>query len=144
MTESVKTHWMGEMTFESNIDGFSVKMDADPQFGGTNFGTRPKPMVLSALAGCTGMDVVSILRKKKVDFQSLNIDIVAEVSETHPKYYQKIHMVFEITGKNFNDNREIYEKVERAIQLSAESYCGVSYMLRNTCDITREIQLFNT
>jgi putative redox protein len=143
MIESVETRWMGDMAFESQIDGFPVKMDADQQFGGTGFGFRPKPLVLSSLAGCTGMDIVSILQKKKVNFRSFNIAISAEVTETHPKYYKKIHMIFEITGEYFSGNQDILEKVERAVRLSAESYCGVSTMLKNTCEISREIRLIS-
>ncbi|MFH1161491.1 MAG: OsmC family protein [bacterium] len=75
MIEVVETRWMGHLAFEANIDGFHVKMDTSPQHGGTGFGPRPKPMVLSSLAGCTGMDVVSILTKKRVEFAGLKIII---------------------------------------------------------------------
>ena len=144
MSEIVETRWMGQMSFEAKIDGYPIKMDASPDFGGSNFGPRPKPMVLSSLAGCTGMDVVSILKKKRVEFTDLRIVIDGEMTDTHPKYYRKIHIVFEFTGDNFDGNEEIHSKVKRAVELSSENYCGVSAMLKNPSEITWEIRLKNS
>jgi len=143
MQEFVETRWMGQMTFEAAIDGYPIRMDSSPEHGGSNFGPRPKPMVLSSLAGCTGMDVVSILTKKRITFQDFKIQIHAEMTETHPKYYHKIHLVYHFTGENFEGNTELYEKIKRSIELSSDNYCGVSAMLRKSCDITWEIQLKN-
>ena len=68
MNEIINTDWVGNMSFDSEIDGYQLHFDADEQFDGTHHGPKPKPVVLSALAACTGMDVVSILRKKQVKF----------------------------------------------------------------------------
>ncbi|MFH1296072.1 MAG: OsmC family protein [Bacteroidota bacterium] len=144
MNEFVETRWMGKMTFEASIDGIPVKMDANPKHGGSSFGPRPKPMVLSSLAGCTGMDIVSILTKKRITFSDFRILINAEVTETHPKYYHKIHLIFQFTGENFKGNQEVYEKIKRSIDLSSDNYCGVNAMLRKTCDISWEIRLMNS
>lgn len=135
---------MGHMTFEAAIDGFPVRMDASLEHGGKNFGPRPKPMVLSSLAGCTGMDVVSILSKKRIAFGDFRILINAVMTETHPKYYHKIHLIYRFTGENFEDNKELYEKIKHSIELSNDNYCGVSAMLRKSCDISWEIQLKNS
>ncbi len=143
MSDTVVATLTGNVAFEANIDGFSVKMDADPMFGGTGFGPRPKPMVLSALAGCTGIDIVSILRKKQVPLKAFRVLITGETTETHPKYYHKIHLVFEVTGEHFEGNQSVHDKVARAIQLSADTYCGVSAMLRHAAEITHEIRLIN-
>ena len=143
MNETVITNWVGGMAFESRIDDFTVTMDTDPQYGGTHHGPRPKPLVLSSLAGCTGMDVVSILIKKKVSLNAFRISINAEVTETHPKYYNKIHLIFEVTGEGFEGNQEIYAKVQRAVELSRDSYCGVNAMLSYAAEITHEIRLVN-
>ncbi len=143
MQEFVETRWMGQMTFEAAIDGYPVKMDASPEHGGSNFGPRPKPIILSSLAGCTGMDIVSILTKKRITFHDFRILIHAEMTETHPKYYHKIHLVYHFTGENFEGNMELFEKIKRSIELSSDNYCGVSAMLRKSCDITWEIQLKN-
>jgi len=143
MTDTVVTDLTGNVAFESNIEGYSVKMDADPQFGGSGFGPRPKPLLLSALAGCAGIDVVSIIRKKQVPFKSFRIVTIGETTDTHPKYYKKITLVFEITGENFEGDQSVYEKVARAVQLSAENYCGVNAMLKLAAEITYEIRLIN-
>ncbi len=144
MSETVETRWMGQMSFEAKIDGYPIKMDASPEFGGRNYGPRPKPMVLSSLAGCTGMDVVSILKKKRVEFTDFRVVIDGELTTTHPKYYSKIHIIFEFTGDNFEGNDEIYSKVKRAVELSSENYCGVSAMLKNSSEISWEITLKNS
>ena len=144
MNEIVETTWMGHMAFEAKIDGYSIKMDTTPDHGGTNFGPRPKPMVLSSLAGCTGMDVVSILKKKRVEFTSFRIKINGEMTETHPKYYNKIHITYEFTGNNFEGDNEIYAKIKRAVELSSENYCGVNAMLKNSSEISWDILLKNS
>jgi putative redox protein len=141
MSESVQTKWLGHMAFESTIDQFVIPMDADEKSGGTNSGPRPKPMLLSALAGCTGMDVISILEKKKVIPASFDISVLGTMTEEHPKYYQKIHIIYKFTGDHFSGNEEILIKINRAIQLSREKYCGVSAMLQNSCEITHEVIL---
>jgi len=143
MKEFVETRWMGQMTFEGSIDGFPVRMDASPEHGGSSFGLKPKPMILLSLAGCTGMDVVSILNKKRFVFNDFRILINAEMTETHPKYYHKIHLIFQFTGENFEGNEELYGKIKRSVELSSDNYCGVSAMLRKSCDISWEIQLKN-
>lgn len=143
MTDTVVTNLTGNVAFESNIEGYTVKMDADPAFGGSGFGPRPKPLLLSALAGCAGIDVASIMRKKQVPFKSFSITTTGETTDTHPKYYKKIHVVFEITGENFEGDGPVYEKVSRAVHLSTESYCGVNAMLRLAAEITHEIRLIN-
>ncbi|TSA27428.1 MAG: OsmC family peroxiredoxin [Bacteroidetes bacterium] len=144
MDEFVETKWMGNMTFEATIDGFPVRMDATPEHGGTGFGPRPKPIVLSSLAGCTGMDVVSILAKKRISYTEFKILILAEMTESHPKYYHKIHLTYQFTGENFEGNQELFEKISRSIELSSDNYCGVTAMLRKSCDISWELQLQNS
>jgi putative redox protein len=144
MAEVVETQWMGNMAFESRIDSYTFRMDSDESHGGTSQGPRPKPLVLSALAGCTGMDIVSILQKKKVVFDSFTISVSGELTETFPKYYKQIHIVFTMTGPGFENNADVLAKVERAVQLSHENYCAVSAMLKGSCEISHEIRLQNS
>lgn len=132
------------MSFEAGIDGFQIRMDAGSEHGGKGYGPRPKPMVLSSLAGCTGMDVVSILAKKRITYTDFRIKINAELTESHPMYYHKIHLIYHFTGENFEGNTEITDKIRRAIELSSDNYCGVSAMLRKSCDISWELQLKNS
>ena len=144
MNEIIHTDWVGKMMFDSEIDGRPIHFDAEEQFGGSQFGHRPKPVVLSALAACTGMDVVSILGKKQVKFTKFRISADGELAEEHPKYYRKIHLVFYVTGPDFSDNEEIKTKVNRSVRLSLDKYCAVSAMLKNSCEITDEIILLDS
>jgi putative redox protein len=141
MNECINADWIGNMSFDSEIDGHLIHFDAEEKFGGTNRGPRPKPVVLSSLAACTGMDVVSILGKKQVKFTAFRISVSGEMSEEFPKYYQKIHLVYTIAGPGFKENEEIMVKVNRAVRLSRDTYCAVSAMLKNSCEITDEIIL---
>jgi len=143
MKEIVFTTWLGNMAFETSIDGCGIKMATDPKAGGNGLGPRPKPLDLSALAGCTGMDVISILQKKKVIPTSFRVLIEGDLTEEHPKIYKDINIIFEITGPGYKDNQDIYLAVQRAVELSSDKYCGVSAMLKGTCTIMHEILLLN-
>jgi putative redox protein len=144
MNEVIHTDWIGNMSFDSIVDGHQISFDAEEQFGGTLHGPRPKPVVLSALAACTGMDVVSILKKKQVKFTAFRISVSGEVSEQYPKYYQKIHLQYLISGSGFKDDEEIKTKVNRAVRLSRDQYCAVSAMLKNSCEITDEVIILDS
>ena len=144
MTETVITNWVGDMVFESVIEGFKMTMDSDEQYGGTHKGPRPKPVFLGALAGCTGMDVIAILRKKKVNTDSLKISVSGELAEEYPKLYRKIHIIFEFRGAGFKDNADVQAKAERAVKLSQDTYCALSAMIKNSCEITNEIVLLDS
>jgi putative redox protein len=135
MTE-VKTRWLNNMTFESKVGDHTIMMDAGPKVGGNNQGSRPKPLLLTSLAGCTGMDVVSLLKKMRVDFKDLQIDVQGELTEEHPKFYHKIHIIYILKGTDIDR-----AKVEKAVQLSQDKYCGVSAMLRKAAEITYEIRI---
>ncbi len=143
MNEKVETTWNGNMAFEANIDGYSVKMDALPNFGGSNYGPRPKPYLLSALAGCGAMDVISILNKKKIIPSEFRILVDGELTEVHPKYYKNIVVTYELKGVNWENDPVVLAAVKRAVQLSVENYCGVNAMLKGTCNISHEIRILN-
>ena len=97
--------------------------------------TRPKPLLLSALAGCTGMDVIYILRKMKVEPTYFNVNIDADLTEEHPVTYSRIHLTYEFKASDSLDEH----KVETAVGLSQEKYCGVSAMLRAASELTYAI-----
>ena len=88
--ESINLQWLEGMSFEADVDGFKVAIDADPEFGGKSKGPKPKPLMMVALAGCTGMDIVSLLNKMRVDYESLNIIVEGDLTEEHPKHYTKM------------------------------------------------------
>ena len=124
------------MAFETMMGEHKVVVDADPQFGGEEKGPLPKPLLLNSLAGCTGMDVVSLLKKMRVEFSDLSIKIEANLTDEHPKYYDKIHLIYSIKAKE-----EDRAKVEKAVNYSQERYCGVSFMLAKAAELTYEIDL---
>lgn len=132
---TIDLNWESGMYFSSEVNGHKVYVDADASVGGTNKAPRPKPLMLVALAGCTAMDVVSLLNKMKVSFSYFNIKINAELTEEHPKIYNKIHIIYQIKGNNIDKS-----KVEKAVNLSQEKYCGVSAMFKKFAQVSFEIQ----
>ena len=134
MSEMVTTSWAGAMTFESEIGEHKIILDASTEFGGTNKGPRPKTLLLSALAGCTGMDVIAILNKMRIKPDGFRIEASGIASEVHPKIFTKIHLKYIFQGTNLP-----FEKLENAVNLSRERYCAVNAMLGKAADITAEI-----
>jgi putative redox protein len=134
MKDTINVKWMGDMAFEAAIREHRVIMDANEDSGGHNKGPRPKPMLMASLAGCTGMDVMSILKKMKVEVKDLNIRVEGIIAEEHPKIYTSMHLIYEFKGDNMPMDRLI-----RAIELSQEKYCGVSLSLQKAMPVTWEI-----
>jgi putative redox protein len=130
----VNVNWTGDMAFDAEVNGFNIKLDAAEKVGGKNSGPRPKPLILVALGGCTGMDVVSILKKMRVEPDYFNVEVSGEMTEEHPKYYHKLHINYLFRGKDLP-----MAKLEKAVNLSQERYCGVSEMLKKAAEITHEI-----
>lgn len=127
------TQHMGKMQFDSVINGHHITIDTVEAGGGDNLGPNPKPLLLSALAGCTGMDVVSTLNKMRAEYSDFSIDIEADLTDEHPRVYSEIRMTYKIKTEN-------HDKMERAVKLSKEQYCGVSAMLKMVCPVKFEIQ----
>lgn len=122
---------MGKMAFEStNPSGKILRIDAGEEDGGESSGYRPKALMLSSLAGCTGLDVASLMKKMKLDVDDFTIDIVAELSDEHPQTYEKVIMEYHFYGNNLNE-----KKLQKAIDLSFEKYCGVSEMFKKFADV---------
>ena len=125
--------WTSGMAFEAEQEGQRIPIDV-PGPDGTSRGVRPKGLLLAGLGGCTGMDVVSILEKMRVPFEGLSVDVSADQSEDHPKVFTAIRVTYRFRGRDLP-----MDKLERAVQLSQEKYCGVSAMLGKTAAITTEI-----
>ncbi|NTX00014.1 MAG: OsmC family protein [Geobacteraceae bacterium] len=136
MNKEISVFWKGEMAFEALIDGHSVMMDATPAAGGTNQGPTPKPLLMASLGGCTGMDVISLARKMRQEVESLEIKLQGTITEEHPMHYTAIHMVYIFKGKDLDP-----EKLQKAIDLSQEKYCGVNATLRRGMPVTSEIKI---
>ena len=136
MKSSINLNWKNDMTFESELNGHKIVLDASPEVGGHNNGVRPKPLMLLALAGCTGMDVVSILKKMRVELDNFDVEVIADTTEEHPKHYYKMHVIYKFWGKDLP-----FEKLEKAVSLSDERYCGVTAVYKKAMEITHEIQV---
>jgi putative redox protein len=132
----VNTSWVEGLLFDSLINNeHHVILDAKPESGGSNKGPNPKPLLLTSLAGCTGMDVVALLNKMRVNFSDFTIDVSAELGDEHPKMYQKIHLIY-----NIRMDEADHDKMQKAVDLSQDKYCGVSAMLKKVCPVTWEIK----
>lgn len=134
MTNKITTHWKGGLTFESdNPSGKFITMDTDVE-GKERKGLSPKAMMLSSLAGCSALDVISILDKMKVEIDDFKIDVSGELTEEHPKYYHSVVVDYHFYGSNMDK-----KKCDRAVQLSVEKYCGVMEMFRRFANIETNI-----
>ncbi|MBU8912415.1 MAG: OsmC family protein [Spirochaetales bacterium] len=134
MSHTIKAVNTGGMAFEIEQDGHTFTVDAGPSVGGKDQGPRPKALLLSGLAGCTGMDVASILSKMKMPYNTMTIEIDANLTDQHPRVYDKIHLQYIFKGDNLD-----HGKIEKAINLSQDKYCGVTAMLAKTADISYEV-----
>jgi putative redox protein len=136
MKSIVNIEWNKKMAFNAEVDGHNLLVDAVKENGGENSGPRPKSLMLVALAGCTGMDVISILEKMRVSIETFNIAIEADSRDEHPKKYTDIKMIYKFKG-----NKIEKEKVNKAIQLSMERYCSVYAVYKEAMNISYEIEI---
>jgi len=135
MHHDIECAWKGGMAFEADLFGRIVRMDAKEADGGHDDGVRPKPLILAALAGCTGMDVVSILGKMRQPLSHFNMRVKGELSSEQPARYVSFTIVYEFKTSDGLDP----EKVRKAVELSQEKYCGVSATLRAAGPVGWEI-----
>ena len=134
MASAVSTNWVKDSLFDAELSGHHLLMDLDTKAGGEDKGPRPKPLILAALSGCSGMDVVSILGKMRVPVDKCDVHVEANMTDEHPKLYDKMHVIYEFTGKNLPP-----EKLEKAVRMSEETYCGVGALYRKAIELTSEI-----
>lgn len=138
MKEKINVKWTDGMSFEADIDGYKISIDSDPEFGGKSKGPKPKPFMMVALAGCTGMDLVSLMNKMRVKYDSLNIIVEGDITEEHPKHFTKMKVIYEISGKEVD-----LKKVEKAVTMSKDKYCGVSYSYKKAMEMEYEIKILD-
>jgi putative redox protein len=139
MTHQISTKWLGGMAFEATNPGGKFRIDGDIEIGGTNNGLRPKALMLDALAGCTGIDVASLLPKMKVSVDSFHIDVEGDLTEEHPKYYHTVRVVYHFYGNDLEK-----EKLQKIVNLSIEKYCGVMEMFRKFAQVDVKIEFHST
>ena len=135
MINKITTEWKGGMTFESdNPSGNTFLIDDKVKGVEKREGLAPKALMLSALAGCTGLDVVSVLDKMKVTDYEFKMEVFGELTDEHPKYYHKVKLDYHFYG---NDLKE--KKFKKAVDLSVEKYCGVMEMFRQFAKLETEV-----
>jgi putative redox protein len=133
-----KVAWSKGLSFTGSAagSGFSLPLGADPKVGGANDGFRPLELLLVGLAGCTAMDVISILAKKRKDVAGFEVRAHADLAAEHPHVYTKIVLEYVLTGRDLDR-----ESVERAVELSESKYCAAQAMLRKAAPIEMTITI---
>lgn len=134
MKHEIETMWMGKMQFNALVNGHTIIMDAPERVGGEDHGPIPKPFVLSALSGCTGMDVVSLLRKAGKQLHDFNLKVTGEISKHPPIEYISANIVYDMKGGT-EDEQAAFD----AVMQSQEKICGVSHMLKKIMPVTWQI-----
>ena len=136
----VEVKWIDGMRFVAIPEsGHAVIMDSSEDKGGLDSGPRPMELLLISLAGCTGMDVIYILKKMRVQVQGFELKIDAERKQEHPRYYSKVHVKYVFYGKDIPE-----DKVKQAIELSQHKYCSVSATMRAVGELTYSFEIKET
>ena len=136
---TVHTKWLQKSQFETdNPSGYKLTMFDASEDNGDVVGFGPKALMLSSLAGCSGLDVVSLLEKMRAEVAEFYINVTAELTEEHPKYYNKVKVDYHFTDAELQP-----EKIQKAVNLSVTKYCGVMEMFRQFADVETEIHLHN-
>lgn len=134
-----RARWVEGMAFMGEAgSGHAVMMDGAPEYGGRNIGIRPMEMLLIGLAGCTGFDVVSILKKSREQVTGCEVEVEAERATEDPKVFTKIHLSYRVTGRGLS-----HAKAERAVTLSKEKYCSASIMLGATAEMSYTLDVID-
>lgn len=132
----ITADWQGDLEFDTHLpSGHDLKVDAAEESGGHDRGPRPMELLLSGLAGCTGIDVALILNKMKAELEDFSMEIDAERAEEKPQRFTQIHISYKFKGKNLDER-----KVERAINLSENKYCSASNSLNAEITSSYEIE----
>ena len=137
MSQIITKH-TGGMAFDTVVDGHTLTIDADPDFGGKDTGPKPKPLILLSLSGCTGMDVVSLMNKMRVEYDEFEVKVDAVLTDEHPKYYHTVIVDYHFYGTNLKEG-----KIKKAVDLSVEKYCGVMAMFRKFSNVKIIIHYHN-
>ncbi len=138
MKKSITISWKDKMAFETDIDGHKILLDAAEDVGGENKGPTPKPLLLVSLGGCTAMDVISIARKMRQDVSSFEVELTGDMEDDFPKAFLGIHLIYKFKGTDLDP-----EKLDKAVNLSQDRYCGISATLRKALGLTYEIKILN-
>ncbi|MBI2793027.1 MAG: OsmC family protein [Ignavibacteria bacterium] len=133
---SIHITWKHNLEFEAHQQGRTIELISSVNHDSSGKAVSPKQLLLTALAGCTGMDIASLLPKMRVPFTSITIRVNGTLSEEHPRVYTHIHVIYEVGAA-----KEFLPQIEKAVELSSSQYCGVSAMLRKAAEISSDIVL---
>lgn len=129
---TAKVKWVDGLQFVGQSGtGHAIVMDGDPEVGGSNTGMRPMELLLVGLGGCSGMDVASVLRKKKQNVSDIEVNVNGKKAESYPKKFTEIEVEYVVSGKDLSE-----EAVKKAIELSLEKYCSVKATLAGSAKIS--------
>ncbi len=131
---TIKAIYNSGMNFTADVNGHKIEIDTEKDRGGNNLGTRPKALMLVSLAGCTGLDIVNMLNKMRVNFSNLTIKVDGHLTETEPAIFDLV-----VVNYSIRVNKEDESKVEKAVKLSKEKYCGVSKMFESFAKVSSVI-----
>ena len=134
MTHKITSDWKGELAYEIETVGGKLQLDATAGEDGNAKGMTPKYLMLVSLAGCTSMDVTSLLEKMRAQVEDFKVEVEGELTEEHPKYYHTVTLKYIFKGEDLQK-----EKIEKAVKLSVDKYCGVYEMFRKFADISYDI-----
>lgn len=134
MHHTVETQWIGGMEFHADVNGHTLVLDAPERAGGQDAGPIPKPLVLTALAGCTGMDIAALLRKAGKLPESFSLKVTGEISQRPPIVYTAAHIVYAFEGPAANRDAAL-----EAVARSQGELCGVSHMLKKIMPVTWDV-----
>lgn len=135
MLHEITSVWKGKNRFETELDGHKLVIDTGVEDGGDNAGPRPKKLLLVAAADCSGLDVVSLLRKMRIEVNDFRVHVTGIAREEDPKYYTEIKLIYEFTGKSLPA-----EKLEKIVSMSFEKYCGVIALYAKAIPVSYEVK----
>lgn len=134
MSHTVNAIHKGGKHFSVEVNGHTVEVDATEENGGENKGPSPKIFMLLSLAGCTGFDIVSVLKKMRVSFSDFSVRVDADLTDEEPSIYNQVTIHYSIKMDVAD-----HGKMQRAVQLSKEKYCGVSRMFESFAEVDFQI-----
>lgn len=135
MTHKITSDWKGEMAYEVQTEGGKLQLDATNSEDGKAKGITPKYLMLVSLAGCTSMDVTSLLEKMRAQVEDFKVEVEGELTEEHPKHYHTVKLTYLFKGEDLKK-----DKIEKAVKLSVDRYCGVYEMFRKFAKVSYEIK----
>ncbi len=141
--QKISIKYLDNMEFEASFEGKNekIKLGAPIQYGGNGNNVGPKSLILASLGGCTAMDVITLIKKKRIDIETLYIDVEGDLTTETPQVFSEFRVFYHFKTQNIDD--EIKQKLFKIAELSQQRYCGVAAMLRKIAPIKYSITVNN-